>query len=354
METRLRSAGLAALALALTTGGDASAQEPVKVVTSLSSYAAIAREIVGERGQVESIARGDENPHFVKPKPSYVVMLRDADLFVTTGLDLELWVPTLLDKAANRQIQEGGAGYVTAYTGVRLLEIPASASRAAGDIHLFGNPHVHTDPINAIVISRNILTGLKRVSPDNSEYFTERQHEFAQRVLRALVGDQLLEILGEEVLFELANSEGWWEFINSTEFEGRALADYLGGWLEAAKPFRSREMVCYHKQWIYFSSRFDIACADFVESKPGIPPSPRHVKAILEMMEARHIPALFAANFWDARHVRSIAERVDATPIIVPEHAGGEEGVETYFELVDTWVSRLAETFASAGDAAAR
>lgn len=353
METSLRSAGLAALAVALISP-NASAQEPVQVVTSLSSYAAIAREIVGERGHVESIARGDENPHFVKPKPSYVVMLRDADLFVTTGLDLELWVPTLLDKAANRQIQEGGAGYVTAYTGVRLLEIPASASRAAGDIHLFGNPHIHTDPINAIVISRNILTGLKRVSPDNYEYFAERQAEFERRVLRALVGEQLIEILGEDVLFELANSEGWWEFIYSTEYEGRPLADYLGGWLAKGKPFRGREMVCYHKQWIYFSTRFDITCAGFVESKPGIPPSPRHVQTILEMMASRRIPALFAANFWDDRQVKTIAARVGATPIIVPEHAGGEEGVDSYFELVDAWVSRLAETFAGAGDAAGR
>src|SRR5688572_20001520 len=114
---------------------------PLKVVASLPTYGAIAREIVGDRATVTSIAKGDEDPHFVQPKPSFVSLLRNADLFVTTGLDLELWVPALLDRAGNRKIQEGGPGYVAAYRGVGLLEVPATVSRSAGDIHVDGNPH---------------------------------------------------------------------------------------------------------------------------------------------------------------------------------------------------------------------
>src|SRR5919109_4200325 len=111
---------------------------PVKVVTSLSTYAAIAREIVGDRGTVTSIATGDENPHYVQPKPSFVPTLGQADLFVTTGLDLELWVPTLLDKANNSKIVEGKPGYVAAFTGLPLLDVPANVSRSQGDIHVYG------------------------------------------------------------------------------------------------------------------------------------------------------------------------------------------------------------------------
>ena len=118
----------------------------IKIVTSLTTYGAIAREIVGDKGTVTSIAQGDEDPHFVQPKPSFVAVLRDADLFVTTGLDLELWVPPLLDRAGNRKVSEGGPGYVTAYTGIQLLEVPTSLSRSEGDIHQDGNPHIHTDP----------------------------------------------------------------------------------------------------------------------------------------------------------------------------------------------------------------
>ena len=106
----------------------------VKVVTSLTTYGSIAREIVGDRGTVSSIAQGDEDPHFVQPKPSFVALLRDADLFVTTGLDLELWVPTLLDRAGNRKIMEGGPGYVAAYTGIALLEVPGRV-RASALVH---------------------------------------------------------------------------------------------------------------------------------------------------------------------------------------------------------------------------
>src|SRR4051794_37298492 len=98
------------------------ASPPVKVVTSLTTYGEIAREIVGDKGTVTSIAQGNEDPHFVQPKPSFVAVLRDADLFVTTGMDLELWVPALLDRAGNRRIIDGSPGYVAAYKGINLLE----------------------------------------------------------------------------------------------------------------------------------------------------------------------------------------------------------------------------------------
>ena len=150
--------------LLLAAGVLAGAQEPVKVVTSLTTYAAIAREITGERGTVTAIAEGDEDPHFVQPRPSFVPLLRNADLFVTTGMDLELWVPALLDRAGNPRIREGAPGFVAAFQGIRLLEVPASLSRAQGDIHVDGNPHIHTDPINAIVISRERCPGSRRGS----------------------------------------------------------------------------------------------------------------------------------------------------------------------------------------------
>src|SRR4051812_47360327 len=154
------------------------AAAPPKIVTSLTTYGAIAREIVGDRGTVTSIAQGDEDPHFVQPKPSFVRILRDADLFVTTGMDLELWVPALLDRAGNRKIVDGSPGYVAAYKGIDLMEVPTSLSRSQGDIHVDGNPHIHTDPINGIIIARNILAGLQRISPSDAAAFTTREKDF--------------------------------------------------------------------------------------------------------------------------------------------------------------------------------
>src|SRR5881628_149920 len=176
---------------------------PVKLVTSLTTYAAIAREIVGDRGIVSSIAVGTENPHYVQPKPSFVPTLSGADLFVTTGLDLELWVPALLDKAGNTKVTEGGPGYVAAYAGIPLLDVPSSFSRTQGDIHVFGNPHIWTDPMNAVQIARNILTGLRRVSPENAEYFSGREKDFEDRIYRALFGDELVKLLGAQTLADL-------------------------------------------------------------------------------------------------------------------------------------------------------
>src|SRR5467141_3387081 len=176
---------------------------PVRVVTSLTTYAAIAREIVGDRGVVSSIAVGDENPHYVQPKPSFVPLLAQADVFVTTGLDLELWVPALLDKAGNPKVTEGGPGYVAAYAGIPLLDVPTSFSRTQGDIHVFGNPHIWTDPLNAVQIARNILTGLKRVSPENVAYFAGREKDFEERIYRALFGDDLVKLLGAPTLADL-------------------------------------------------------------------------------------------------------------------------------------------------------
>ena len=329
----------------------ARAQE-LRVVTSLPTYAAIAREIVGDRAEVRSIAEGDENPHFVKPKPSYVALLRRADVFVTTGLDLELWAPTLLDKANNRKIVEGGPGYVTAYTGIRLMDVPPVASRAGGDIHLYGNPHIHTDPINGILIARNILVGLRRVAPQHADEFAQREAEFERRIMNRLFGERLVQVLGAETLFQLANSDGFWDFLRANEYEGRPLVDQLGGWLAEGEVFRGKEMVCYHKLWAYFSQRFQIPCAAYAEPKPGIPPSPRHVEEVLKTMREREIRVFFAANFWDRNQVRTIAQRAGAAPVIVPEHVEGVPGVETYFDLMDLWVSELARAFSVAAGAA--
>ena len=318
---------------------------PVKVVTSLTTYGAIAREIVGDKGTVTSIAQGDEDPHFVQPKPSFVAILRDADLFVTTGLDLELWVPPLLDRAGNRKVSEGGPGYVTAYTGIHLLEVPTSLSRSEGDIHADGNPHIHTDPVNGIIIARNILTGLQRVSPENSAFFAQREQDFEKRVLEATMGPELVGILTAPVAYDLLNTDKLYDFLGQKSYQGKPLLDRLGGWLKQGQPFRGKEMACYHKEWAYFSNRFKVTCAEYIEAKPGIPPTPGHVQEVIALMKERKIPVLFASNYFDRNQIQQVAARTGAKAVIVPENTGGAPGVNTYFDLMNAWVSGLAAGF---------
>jgi len=321
--------------------------DPVKVVTSLTTYAAIAREVTGDRATVTSIAEGDEDPHFVQPRPSFVPLLRDADLFVTTGMDLELWVPTLLDRAGNPRIRDGAPGYVAAFQGITILEVPTSLSRAGGDIHVDGNPHIHTDPINAVLIARNILAGLKRVSPANADFFTGREQDFELRVLKASFGDELVRILTPATIFDLARTGRIMTFLQNTPYQGQPLLTRLGGWMQQALPFRGKDMVCYHKEWAYFSNRYGVNCVEYIEAKPGIPPTPRHVQDVIALMRDRHIPVLFASNYFDHAQIRSVAERTGAQPVIVPENTHGAPGVETYFDLMNAWVSGLAQGFAA-------
>lgn len=339
------------LLAALAAAGPLAGQKPLQVVTSLPVYAAIAREIVGNVGKVTAIAQGDEEPHFVNPKPSFVPLLGRADVFVTTGLDLELWVPALLDKAANRRVSEGGPGYVAAYGGVHLLEVPASVSRSQGDIHVFGNPHIHTDPLNAVLIARNILAGLRRVAPQDSAYYGARERDFERRLLEALYGAELVRLVTPETLVELGRDYRDWDYLQTTMRDGRPLAARLGGWLKQAEALRGREMVCYHKEWVYFSSRFGLPCVEYIEPKPGIPPSPRHVREVIELMQTRHIPVVFSPNYFDRRQVREIAARTEATGVIVPAQPDGAPGVVTYPDLVNAWISALTAAFGGSGAA---
>jgi len=352
MNRHIRVAGVAwagvTLALAGATpkalgeaDGPAAPARQLQVVTSLTTYAAIAREIAGSRAVVTAIANGAEDPHFVQPKPSFVVLLSKADLFVTTGLDLELWVPALLDKANNRRVRDGAPGYVAAYAGVPLLDVPTVVSRSQGDIHVFGNPHVWTDPVNAVVIARNIAAGLKRVDPANATEYDERVRAFGRRIADALVGEDLARVLGAETVIDLGLAGELTRFIESDTLEGRRLSDRLGGWMAAGKKFRGQEIACYHKEWDYFNRRFGLACITYIEPKPGIPPSPRHVEEVIRLMRDHRIPVLFASNYFDRTQINAVAERTGARAVVVPTNTEGTDRVETYFALLDLWIRSL-------------
>jgi len=313
----------------------------IKVVTTQETYASIASELGGERVVAEAIVPGNADAHFVKPKPSYAFMLRDADLFVSTGLDLELWAPVLVNKSGNRDIADGAVGYVAAAHGIDLLEKPASADRSAGDVHIYGNPHIQTSPINMTIVASNIATGLCKVDPEGCGMYRSNLVDFSNRIARLLYGDRLVEMLGVDILDGLARSGRLVPFL-----EEKGFADQIGGWLAEAMPFRGRKLVCYHKNWIYFTTLFGLEVAGYVETKPGIPPTARHVSELIQRIDNEDVGVLLAANYFEERKPELIAERTGIIPLVVPMSVGGEEGVETYFELVDLWIGRLKAAFA--------
>ncbi len=325
----------------------ARAAAPLRIVTTLTAYAAIAREIAPDDAEITSIAAARQDAHFVQAKPSYSILLSRADLLIGTGLDLELWLPALVDKSRNRRIRPGEPGFVAVAQGLPMLEVPANPSRAAGDIHIYGNPHVHTDPLRAVRIADNIRLGLQRVAPGQADLVQQRYEAFKDRIYRGLFGDPLVELVGGDKLEQLAMAGRLLPFLESTNLGGAPLSDRLGGWLARAACLRGKRIVPYHLNWIYFLDRFGVEAAAYVERRPGIPPSASHVADLVQLIRREGIRVLWVANYFDRRVPELIAERTGAKLLYVPLYPdpSSDAGPRSVFELYDLWVDTLRSAF---------
>jgi ABC-type Zn2+ transport system substrate-binding protein/surface adhesin len=159
------------------------------------------------------------------------------------------------------------------------------------------------------------------------------------------MGPTLVSVLTPATAFELLKSDKLYDFIGRQKYQGKPLADQLGGWLKQGEVFRGKQMACYHKEWAYFSREFKIQCVTYIEAKPGIPPTPGHVQEVIALMKEQKIPVLFASNYFDRKQIQQVAERTGARAVIVPENTAGATGVNTYFDLVTSWVGGLATAF---------
>lgn len=330
-----------ALAVVAGLGGPVHGDTPLRVVTTLPDYKFFAEFIGGDRVEVTAIVRGDQDAHFIRPKPSFVTMVRSAELLISTGLDLELWLPTVVDKSGNTRVRSGEPGYVAAAQGMNLLEKPRVMSRSEGGVHIYGNPHINCSPINMRVAARNITIGLIKNDPEGKDYYNANLETLLDWIDRSLFGDELVDFIGGETLCKLAEKGTLISFLEELEFRGKPLIDYLGGWLGEMLALRGTPIVTYHKNWVYFVRLFGLEEAGTVEPKPGIPPSPQHVTHLVDLMRVQQIKILLAANYFDEQKIRTVAGRVDAAPVIVPLYVGGVPGVGDYFQLVDYWVDGI-------------
>jgi len=322
-----------------------SAQEKLNVVTTLTMYADIANYIGGDKVETHAIVAGDQDAHFVQPKPSFAMWMNKADLFIETGLDLEIWAPALIDKSRNPRIRSGQPGYVAVADGVPMLQVPVSPDRSQGDVHIYGNPHIFTSPVNIRIIAENIAIGLSKVSPQNTDYFQENLSRFKKEIDERLFGAELVNILGGETLVQLASQGTLISFLEAQNFQGKKLLDYLGGWMKEMLPYRGTKLVAYHQNWIYFEKLFGIEFIGYIEPKPGIPPSPKHVEKLINAMRQQDAHVILSANYFDERKVREIAEKIGGIAVIVPLSVTEQPGTQTYFELVNYWLQQLIAAF---------
>ena len=248
---------------------------------------------------------------------------------------------TVIDNSGNGKIRSGKPGYVSASAGMKLLEKPRTLSRAEGGVHIYGNPHVTCSPIQMKVAARNIAAGLTKNDPEGKEIYSKNLEGLHRKVDERLFGSKLVEMLGSDTLCSLAEQNELIHFLQEQNFEGRPLIEYLGGWMKKMLPLRGTPLVTYHKNWIYFVRLFGLEEAGTVEPKPGIPPSPKHVTSLINLMRERNIGIILAANYFDEQQIRTVAARTNAEAVIVPLYVGGADGVDDYFELVDHWIDGL-------------
>jgi ABC-type Zn uptake system ZnuABC Zn-binding protein ZnuA len=267
----------------------------IKVVTTTTDMKSIAELIGGNKVSVLSIATGYQNPHFVDPKPSYIISLSNADLFVTVGLDLETgWSPQLLSSSRNTKIQKGAPGYVDASTGVGLLQVPSSVNRGEGDIHIYGNPHYWLDPLNGKVIARNIASGLERVDPSNKAFYEANLQAFFSRI----------DIKMRE-------------------------------WAAKMAPYNGSKIIAYHNEWVYFEKRFGLQIVDFMEPKPGIPPSPSQLVKVIKEITANKIKVIISSPYFTTSSSDVVSKQTGAKELTLATSVGAFSSIKNYFDLFD-------------------
>lgn len=279
------------------------AQAKLKVVATFPDLGSLAREIGKDKIDIVVLATPKDDPHFVEARPNFVTSLRDSDVLIDNGADLELaWLPPLLQKASNAKIDTGKPGRVQASQGIALVNPTPNVMLVAGDAHARGNPHFTIDPAMAKTIAQNIAKSFKALDASNAPFYD-------------------------------ANYKKFEAMINAK----------LQGWRAILQPYQDLHLVAYHDSWPYFAHRFGLKIDIFLEASPGVPPAPSHLTEVIQKMKENHIKAILVEPYQDRRLAEKIARSADATVIDVAEFPGGIPGTDSYATLVNQVVKRVAD-----------
>lgn len=278
----------------------------LNVVTSTTDMAALTQEVGGDKVNVEAIAKGYQDPHFVEAKPSFLLKLRQADLLVVVGLQLEIgWLPPLITQSGDPRIQVGAPGYLDASQFAEILEIPqGTVTRAMGDVHPMGNPHYWLDPDNGRRIARGIANKLAEMDPADASYFQQRFQDFDKR---------------------LTGAEQKWD--------------------AEMKPYRGRKVVTYHRSFPNFAKHFGLDVIGYVEPRPGIPPTPTHTLELIQLMKRENCKVVLVEPYFDLKTPQAIGRETGAQVVVYLPSVGGEKGVDDYFKLFDYDIGLLIKAF---------
>ena len=292
----------------------ARAQGKLNVITTTEDLASIAREVAGDRASIESLARGYQDPHYVEPKPSFILKLQKADVLVGVGRELELgWLPPLIQQSRNGRIQPGADGYLDASLHAEILEVPqGQITRAMGDVHPLGNPHYWLDPENGKRIAKDEAEKFAQLRPNDRAYFEQRLADFTTRL-------------------DAAQKR----------------------WLGMMAPYRGTKVVTYHRSFPNFARRFGLDNMGYVEPRPGIPPTPQHTLDLINEMKRQNVKLILVEPYFDLKTPNSIARATGGLVLVMPPSVGGVKDVTDYFKLfdydIDLLINAIKKTTTSTG-----
>jgi len=283
----------------------ASHADKLVVCATVPDLGDLARTIGGDQVDVTVFAGGRQDPHFVIAKPSFIRDLNRADVFIQVGLDLETgWAPVLLDNARNRNVRPGTPGYIDASNAIEPMNIPTGPiDRSMGDVHGLGNPHYLLDPANGLRVAALIRDRFTEIKPEHKPYFHQRYAAF-----ESLLMDKIKE------------------------------------WSKRMEPLQGTKAIGDHNMWSYFARRFGLEFVGFLEPKPGMSPTPRHINQLIELMHAQQVKLIVSTPYYDQRHAQFVARHTEAAVIMLAHQVEAVPGARDYVSMMEFNVRQFEET----------
>jgi zinc/manganese transport system substrate-binding protein len=301
-----RALAAAALALLALTG-PAPAQERLRVLTTLPDLWSITRALVGDFGEVQVATRPGQNPHDLEIRPSQIVLVKRAEILVRNGLDEDAWIDPVIESSGNPRLLRGAPSVIEAVRGIGVLKIRTGAiDRSLGDVHPSGNPHFTLDPGTMPLVTANIAAGLSRLRPDLAERIEANRQRFLEDVASA-----------------------------------------TRRWDEAMAPHRGAAVVSYHDSWPYFYRAFGLEELGVIEDRPGVPPSPQHLAALIRRMRERRAKVVLVESWYPTDTAAAVARAAGAQVLVVPQSPGAAKGTDTYISHLDALVTAMARALAN-------
>ena len=306
---------------------------PPCVIVSTTDLMGIVEAIAGDSVELHCFGKGNQDPHALDILPSFVRDMNEADLWIQVGNDIEAaWYPDLMANVKNTKIIEGSEGYIDTSELVMPLEGAVGNVSGVGHssgLHPSGNPHYLLDPIEGIRAAKLVADRLSAILPEQKDKFQQNFENFRKRLADALIGSELAERHDIIKIADLYQSGDLNDFLSQQGGETS-----LGGWLGKLEKHRGTPIVGDHDLWPYFSRRVGFSVVGYFEPEPGVTPTTKHLRILIDQMKAESVPIIFSAPYFDEKHARFVSENTEARVLPMCHQTKARPNTETYFNMI--------------------